>query len=53
MTANVFDEDRRACLEAGMNDFVAKPIDVDTMFKTLAKWLPKQSPANPVDTSQG
>ncbi len=52
MTANVFEEDRKACLEAGMNDFVAKPIEVDTMFKTLAKWLPRQNPANPVDTSQ-
>ncbi len=41
MTANVFEEDRKACLEVGMNDFVAKPIEVDVMFKTLAKWLPK------------
>ena len=33
-------------LEVGMNDFVAKPIDVDTMFNTLAEWLPKQNTAN-------
>jgi len=40
MTANVFDEDRKACLEAGLNDFVAKPIDLENLFSTLAKWLP-------------
>jgi len=40
MTANVFEEDRRACLEAGMNDFVAKPINVQNLYSTLAKWLP-------------
>ena len=52
MTANVFDEDRKSCREVGMNDFVAKPIDLDAMFNTLAKWLPKQNSANPLDTSQ-
>lgn len=41
MTANVFDEDRRACLEAGMVDFVFKPIDPETFFKALLKWLPE------------
>ncbi|MEE8366031.1 MAG: response regulator [Gammaproteobacteria bacterium] len=40
MTANVFAEDRQACLSAGMNDFVAKPIDLNNLFSTLAKWLP-------------
>ncbi|CAK0761850.1 two-component system, sensor histidine kinase and response regulator [Gammaproteobacteria bacterium] len=40
MTANAFDEDRHACLEAGMNDFVAKPVDLHAFFTTLLKWLP-------------
>jgi CheY-like chemotaxis protein len=40
MTANAMAEDRRRCMEAGMDDFVPKPIDPDQMYLTLAKWLP-------------
>lgn len=39
MTANIFDEDRLACEQAGMVDFVSKPIDPPALFKTLARWL--------------
>ena len=39
MTANAFDEDKRAAMEAGMNDHVAKPVNVDVLCATLAKFF--------------
>lgn len=39
MTANAFDEDKRAALESGMNDHVAKPVDVNVLCATLAKFF--------------
>jgi len=39
MTANAMAGDREKCLEAGMNDHVAKPINPQGLFSTLSKWI--------------
>jgi CheY-like chemotaxis protein len=39
MTANVMASDRELCLEAGMNDHIAKPIDPDQLFGVLVRWI--------------
>jgi len=41
VTANVMGEQQRRCLEAGMNDFVAKPIDPEQLWRTLLRWAPR------------
>ena len=39
MTANAMKRDREACLEAGMDDFVAKPLDANLFLTTVHRWL--------------
>ena len=40
MTADVMSGDRERALSSGMNDHIAKPLDIDAMFATLARWAP-------------
>jgi len=47
MTANAMAGDKEKCIECGMNDHIAKPIDVNQLFSTLARWIqPKESKAS-------
>ncbi len=42
MTANAFDEDRDACLAAGMNAHIAKPVDPQQFYETILEWMGRE-----------
>ncbi|MFO1414918.1 MAG: PAS domain-containing protein [Burkholderiales bacterium] len=41
MTASAFGEDRDECFAAGMNDYLAKPVSPESLYRTLLKWFPE------------
>jgi two-component system sensor histidine kinase/response regulator len=45
MTANAMKTDVQACLSAGMNDFVSKPIERGSLVQSLRRWLPPRGSA--------
>ncbi|HEU4668096.1 MAG TPA: response regulator [Arthrobacter sp.] len=44
MTAGALDSDRERCLAAGMDDYLAKPVDAAVLEATLARWVPEPEP---------
>ena len=47
MTANAMDEDRQRCLDAGMNDYVSKPINEAELFGALERWRDAAATSEP------
>ena len=52
MTAHAFAEDRARALEAGMNDYVTKPVAADVLYATLGRWAPHDVEARAVPSSR-
>jgi len=42
LTAKAMPDDRDRCLEAGANDYIAKPLDVEKLLSLIRVWMPKQ-----------
>ena len=51
MTAHAMQGDRQRCLDAGMNDYVTKPVSPQALAETLARWLPAEDAAGPTGAS--
>ena len=49
LTADAFEDLRHACLEAGMNDFLTKPVDPAALRALLGRWTKSASPAGFTD----
>ncbi|TYT73519.1 response regulator [Desulfobotulus mexicanus] len=52
MTAGAMSQDQAICLQAGMNDYITKPVNPERLALVLKKWLPVLNEEKPVETDQ-
>ena len=52
MTANAYSEDRRRCLDAGMDDFIGKPVLPEELYAMVLRWLRAPGPSSSCSSSQ-
>jgi signal transduction histidine kinase/CBS domain-containing protein/DNA-binding response OmpR family regulator len=52
MTANAFEADRQDCLRAGLCDHIAKPVDPESLYAKLQRWLPRPSVPTAIPASE-
>lgn len=45
LTANALSSDRQVCLDAGMDDYLSKPVEKATLLRMLSRWCPANAPA--------
>jgi len=53
MTAEAVTGSRERCLEAGMDDYISKPVNLDELYQVLSRWLPQEQTETPLTLRRG